>query len=164
MRTKISAAALTVFALVALPVASTAQDAAPPASPADALVQEARDAATGQIFAATVATLVRRANDRPSDYATAASQFLTEMIRGGDAFRRAVAVDALKSLPSSSREGFVAVLVELIRGGGDTPETRLFVRGLGEVGANGTAALRELLNAGSLSGKAADWARWYTRG
>jgi hypothetical protein len=158
MRSSLLTVALTVLALAGLPAAIHAQDA--PAGPAAALVQAARDAGSGQAFAAAVATLVLRANEQPGTFAGAASDFLTETIRSGDVLRRAIAVDALKSLPQATRNGLVPVLVELIRGGGDTPETRLFVRGLGEVGPQGVAALRELLDAGSLTGRAAARAGW----
>lgn len=163
MRSRLSIAALMVFSLAAIPATAQAQVTAA-SGPASALVQSARDAGNGEAFAAAVATLVRRANEQPGNFAGPTTDFLTETIRGGNTLRRAIAVDALKSLAQSTRNGFVPVLVELIRGGGDTPETRLFVRGLGEVGPQGVSALRELLEAGSLVGASAARARYYTRG
>jgi hypothetical protein len=162
MRSSLFSIALTVLVFAGIPAVAQAQVTA--SGPAAALVQAARDAGNGQTFAAAVATLVRRVNEQPGTYAGPASDFLTRTIRGGDVLRRAIAVDALKSLPQATRNGFVPVLVELIRGGGDTPETRLFVRGLGEVGPQGVAALRELLDAGSLTGRSANRAGFYTRG
>lgn len=130
----------------------------------DALVQLAEDTDSGQRFASAVAALVRRANEQPVQAAAPTVALLTGIIRGGDQMKRAIAVDALKSLPAQSRQQMVPVLTELIQGGGDTPETRLFVRGLGEIGPQGVSALRELLAAGTLTGRSASRARWYTRG
>lgn len=150
--------------LLTLPAAVAAQDAGQLPGSVEGLVQLAEETGSGQQFASAVAELVRRANEQPSRAAAPTVALLTEVVRSADRMKRAIAVDALKSLPSQSRQQFVPVLTELIQGNGDTPETRLFVRGLGEIGPPGVTALRTLLADGTLSGEAATRARFYTRG
>lgn len=130
----------------------------------DGLIEAARETDSGQRFASAVAQLVRRSNEAPAQAAAPTVAYLTEVIRSGSTMKRSIAVDALKSLPANARNQFVPILTEMIRGGGDTPRTRLFVRGLGEIGEQGRTVLQQLLSDGALSGTAASRARFYVNG
>ncbi|HSG47674.1 MAG TPA: hypothetical protein VLA43_07685 [Longimicrobiales bacterium] len=140
------------------------QAGAQAAEPAVAsLLEQARAAPDGVIFASAVAGMVRAAHQHPAQGAAVVAA-LTEFVRGDDPLRRAITVDALQNLPPRPREAMVPVLAELARALGEGPVTRLFVRGLAEAAAPGRSALRALVNEGALRGDALALARMYLRG
>ncbi|MDT8340006.1 MAG: hypothetical protein RQ751_00720 [Longimicrobiales bacterium] len=128
-----------------------------------ALVEQARAARNGETFASAVAGLVRAAHQRPAQ-APAVAAALTGFVRGEDVLRRALAVDALRTLPPRTRETLVPVLAELARSRGEGPAARLFVRGLAEAAGPGRSALRGLVDEDALRGDALALARMYLRG
>ena len=126
------------------------------------LVEAARGTDDAVVFAAAVGLLVRFANAQPrqvGEVVPVLSGFATD----ASYTKKAVAVDALENLPPGGRTAMIPVLVEQIRGGGDTPETRLYLRGLWELGAEGVERIRALVADGALSGESLRWARIYLR-
>lgn len=149
--------------LVGLPAATLSQEPAQQSTlTAEELASVARDAEDALTFARAVSQLVKRAHVQ-ADERTALVELLTEFASGDDGIKRAIAVDAVKSLPSGAREAMVGVLSDLAGRAPDGPATRLYVRGLGQNGDSGLSALRGLVNAGSLSGDAEALARIYLR-
>lgn len=128
-----------------------------------ALLAQARQTDNAVAFASLVAQTVRRAHASPAGQEQAVT-LLSEFASGTDPLRRAIAVDAVKSLPAAARERMAGVLSGLVEAGPtDGPTIRLYVRGLAEVGATGIATLRGMLNTQALTGDAAALARMYVR-
>jgi hypothetical protein len=159
-RTVLFAAAL----LIGLPAASVSQEEQEQevVLTAEDLSGIARDTDEALTFARALSELVKRSHAQADEQAGLV-QLLTEFASGDNGIKRAIAVDAVKSLPSSARETMVGVLTDLAGRAPDGPATRLYVRGLGQNGDSGLAALAGLVNAGSLSGDAEALARVYLR-
>lgn len=130
---------------------------------AASLSELARSADDAVTFARTIASLVRRAHEAASER-RAVTELLSEFAGGADPMRRAIAVDAVKSLPADVRNAMVSPLSRMAERTPDGPATRLYVRGLAETGERGLQALRRLLQGGRLTGDAASLARFYLRG
>lgn len=159
-------AATALFVTLAGGMASPAASQEPAAQPSvgvEALAEQAHAAEGGMAFASAVAALVKLAHEQPAQ-GPAVVVALTPFVRGDDALRRAITVDALQNLPPRSRESMVPVLAELAQARGEGPAARLFVRGLAEAAAPGRAALQRLVASGALRGDALALARMYLRG
>jgi hypothetical protein len=136
---------------------------ADPSQTAAALMEEARRTDDAVTFARSIASLVRRAHEVSSEW-RAVTELLSEFAGGADPVKRAIAVDAVKSLPAVARSAMVSPLSRMAERTPDGPTTRLYVRGLAETGEAGLQALRRLLQGGRLTGDAASLARFYLRG
>ncbi len=150
---------LLLCAALLLAVPGAAQEAPTRATTAT-LLQAARSTDDAVVFARSIAGLIRRAHEVPAERRSV-TEGLTEFVGGGNAVKRAIAVDAVKSLPTDARSSMVPALSRMAERSPDGPVTRLYVRGLAEAGPPGLEALRQMVGRGRLSGDALALARMY---
>ena len=126
------------------------------------MVDFARRSGSAVTVARALGLMVRAANETPGTVGEAVGA-LTEFVQDPNFVKRAIAVDAMENMPASGRSDLVSVLAERVRSGGDTPTSRLCLRGLWELGAEGLAEIQSMVDQNELTGGSLEWARVYLR-